>query len=305
MIRRILFTSLLTSPVSLAGPYSPAGGAPGSEAIHRTDSRIVKWASGFLPVEYGTEVDSEWKTPAKAIGPAADDVYHIVCLGNGGRITMYFPNPIRDGAGADFAVFENAFNHTFLELAFVEVSSDGSNFFRFSSTSLTPSVVGAFGSVDPTNVDGLAGKYKVGYGTPFDLDDLAVSPLLDKQRIRFVRIVDIIGDGATKDSANRPIYDPTPTVGSGGFDLDAIGVIHQNDGPFRIMKSQPAETDFEIEWESNPGSRYRLETSVNMSGPSDWTPLREVNGSTTSGVTSLLTPKGTDPRRFWRLVRID
>ncbi|MGD9504757.1 MAG: PEP-CTERM sorting domain-containing protein, partial [Syntrophobacteraceae bacterium] len=137
-------------------------------------------------------------------------------------------NGIGDGDGWDFAVFENSFNDTFLELAYVEVSSDGVNFFRFSNDSLTASAVGAFGAVDPTNIDGLAGKYKQGYGTPFDLAELAgVSDLLDIYNIYYVRIVDIIGDGTYLDSSGDPIYDPYNTVGSGGFDLDAIGVIHE------------------------------------------------------------------------------
>ena len=41
-----------------------------------------------------------------------------------------------------------------------------------------------------------------------------------------MRIVDIVGNGTALDSAGRPIYDPYPTTGSAGFDLDAVGVIH-------------------------------------------------------------------------------
>jgi hypothetical protein len=43
----------------------------------------------------------------------------------------------------------------------------------------------------------------------------------------YVRIVDIKGNGSAKDSSNRPIYDPYPTSGSAGFDLEAVGVINQ------------------------------------------------------------------------------
>jgi hypothetical protein len=38
-------------------------------------------------------------------------------------------------------------------------------------------------------------------------------------------VVDIVGDGAALDSFGHPIYDPTPTIGTGGFDLDAIAVL--------------------------------------------------------------------------------
>ena len=68
-------------------------------------------------------------------------------------------------------MFENGFADNFLELAFVEVSSNGIDFVRFPDESLTQTTtqVGSFGSLDPTNIDGLAGKYRVGFGTPFDL----------------------------------------------------------------------------------------------------------------------------------------
>ena len=94
------------------------------------------------------------------------------------------------------------------------------------SNSLTSKPVGGFGAVDPTNLDGLAGKYKQGYGTPFDLDLLAGTPGLNVNQVKYVRIVDTVGNGTTLDSAGRPIDDPFPTTGSAGFDLDAVGVIH-------------------------------------------------------------------------------
>jgi hypothetical protein len=291
---KLRLLALLLPAVVHAGPY------PVNDSIAKDDARFVAWASGHSEVVYGTDVDAIWKTPVKATGPATNDVYDIVCLGNGGRITMYFPHPLRDGTGADFAVFENAVSATFLELAFVEVSSDGVNFFRFPNASLTASTVGAFGSVDPTNISGLAGKYQAGFGTPFDLAALADSPLLDKQRVGFVRIVDIIGSGTTKDSDNRPIYDPTPTIGSGGFDLEAIGAIHVNSGDFRMVRFALTESTAELEWESNPGSSYRLEHSGDLD---EWQPLETVAGTVNRGRTfrSVAVPGGSG--HFWRVVR--
>ena len=86
-----------------------------------------------------------------------------------------------------------------------------------------------FGNIDPTDVDGLAGKYRQGFGTPFDLEALAsksavLSGHVDLMQISHVRIIDIIGDGSRLDGQGEPIYDPYPTTGSAGFDLDAIGV---------------------------------------------------------------------------------
>ena len=148
-------------------------------------------------------------------------------LGRSGQITLSFSTPIRNGFGSDFAVFENSFSDTFLELAYVEVSSDGSNFFRFENDSLTPSPVAAFGEVDPTNVHNLAGKYRRGQGTPFDLDDLrGISPLLNTAAVTHVRVVDVVGDGTALDTSGDVIYDPSPTLGSAGFDLDGVGVLN-------------------------------------------------------------------------------
>jgi len=208
-----------------AGPFDPAAGQPGSLAVHMSDPAFIGWATGWQDYNVGTDVNVQWQTPVKALGPAKGDSFDIVCLGNGGSIVLTFDRPIADGPGWDFAVFENAFNDTFLELAYVEVSTNGIDYFRFPNESLTPSPVGAFGAVDPTNISGLASKYRQGWGTPFDLSILAgISPLLNIRWVPFVRIVDIIGDGTYLDSYGRPIYDPHPTVGSGGFDLDAIGV---------------------------------------------------------------------------------
>ncbi len=293
---------LLLPAALIAGPYPPAAGVAGSDAISKDDPRFIAWANGYSEVHYGSDVDTVWRTPGKALGPATSDVYDIVCLGNGGRIVLFFPHPIRDGEGPDFAVFENAVTNTFLELAFVEVSSDGANFVRFPNASLTANPVGAFGIVDPTNLSGLAGKHRVGFGTPFDLASLPADAPLDRENIRFVRIVDIIGDGKTKDSEDRPIYDPTPTVGSGGFDLDAIGVIHQNNGVFAVTAAGIDGDVFRVEWQSNPGSSYRIETSTTLDG---WQPAATMSGNPAGAATVWTTPLPGDPKRFWRVVRLD
>jgi hypothetical protein len=55
---------------------------------------------------------------------------------------------------------------------------------------------------------------------------------LDIQNITHIRIIDVVGcvqpAYATYDQNNGIVNDPWPTeFGSGGFDLDAVGVIHQ------------------------------------------------------------------------------
>ena len=275
----------------------------GSTHCPKTKSAVVGRAqttpSGAQKVGWGTTGAA---LSQKAYGSATTDYSHIVCLGDDGRITLYFPHPVKDGPGADFAVFENSFSDTFLELAFVEVSSDGVNFFRFPSASLTAGLVGSFGTIDPTNLSGLAGKYRGGFGTPFDLASLPFSPQLDKNHIPFIRLIDIRGNGSAKDSDNRPIYDPHPTTGSAGFDLDAIGVIHRNSTDLRMIRSGIAGNAFEIEWQSNPASSYRIETSF---GLNSWTPLEIIAARPDRGTTLRSLARSSDPARFWRVVRID
>ena len=221
-----LAAALALAATAHAGPFAPAAGEAGSTAIIQSSSSFVGWATGYLDYQPGPNVDAGFQTPAKALGAATGDPTDVVVLGDSGRITLTFGSFITNGTGADFAVFENSFSNTFLELAWVEVSSNGTDYFRFPNFSLTQNAIGAFGSLDPTNLDGLAGKYRGGYGTPFDLDILKTVPGLDVNAVRYVRIVDIVADGTALDSMDRPIYDPHHTVGSGGFDLDAVGVIH-------------------------------------------------------------------------------
>lgn len=78
----------------------------------------------------------------------------------------------------------------------------------------------------------LAGKYIAGYGTPFDLSELAgVSPYLNVNDVTEVRITDVVGSidplYGTRDSLGNLINDPFPTpFTSSGFDLNGIGVIN-------------------------------------------------------------------------------
>ncbi len=225
-----------------AGPFAPAAGQPGSNAISKDSTSITHWATGYLDYQSGTDLADTWMDPTKALGAAAGGSGDIVSLGNGGSITLTFGGSIFNGAGADFAIFENGFSDTFLELARVEVSSNGVDFFRFPAYSLTPGPVSAFGSVDPTNLGGLpvpgstdtfyegfAGKYRAGFGTPFDLSALAGTAGLDLDMVQFVRIVDVLGNGTEFDDfpgTPNLIYDPYKTIGSAGFDLDAVGVMH-------------------------------------------------------------------------------
>jgi hypothetical protein len=216
---------------TLQAAFPPAAGQPGSDALAADDPAIVAWAGAVEAVSWGADLDDTWHHPELALGPAGVDAMSVVPLGNGGALTVRFAPPFRDGQGADLAVFENGLNDTFLEVARVEVSSDGVTFVRFDSVYLGEQPVGPYAGHDPTSFFGLAGRHREGYGTPFDLAELANRPevasgALDLQAVAFVRVADVVGDGSELDGFGHPIYDPTPTWGSAGFDLDGIAALH-------------------------------------------------------------------------------
>lgn len=214
-------------------------GSANSTALHKDNSAFVAWAKecsvtrGYKNISNQSLGFATVGGESMAIGPVGNGV---VSLGDGGSAILTFQHPIKNGEGFDFAIFENAFNDTFLELAFVEVSSDGTNYVRFPATSNTQntSQIGPFDNVgEASKINNLAGKYKVNYGTPFDLNELSENGLLDINAITHIKIIDVVGSinplYASYDNNNNIINDPFPTgFDSGGFDLDAIGVIHQN-----------------------------------------------------------------------------
>ena len=232
---------LLCSTVSMhAQSYAPAAGQFNSTAMRKDSSAFKSWATtcsvsrGLQDVSTPSLGAASAGEPSLACG--ASDINGIVSLGDGGSATCTFQYPIINGPGFDFAVFENAFDDRFLELAFVEVSSNGVDYVRFPAQSLmqTDTQIGPFEAVgDATKLHNLAGKYRQNYGTPFDLEELAGNPILDIQAIKYVKIIDVVGSidpqFARYDSKNTPINDPYPTAFiNGGFDIDAIGIIHEN-----------------------------------------------------------------------------
>jgi hypothetical protein len=229
------------------GPFAPPAGEIGTTAIHKDSSAFVAWAThcqvvrGYQDIQQPHLGLASTGEPEFAVGKAGTQP--TVSLGDGGSATLTFSQPIVNGEGWDFAVFENAFLNTFLELAFVEVSSDGTNFFRFPATSLTPNEVqvGSFGEVDATHINNLAGKYQANYGTPFDLAELEGIAGLDINGITHIKIIDVVGSinplYASYDAQGNIINDPYPTAfAQGGFDLDAIGVIHQQ--PLNVAENK-------------------------------------------------------------------
>jgi len=240
------------------------------------------WATEVVSYQPAPGLAAQWSDPNMALGPVTGSNVDIVSLGDlsqqqisqgalPGHITLLFSEPIRQGKGYDFVVFENGFvssanwgngivaGQMFAELGYVEVSSNGEDFVRFPAVSLTAEPVDfSFGTIEVGSIYNLAGKHPNAYGictgTPFDLREIAddpdvVSGLVDINDIKYVRIVDIPGSGDFYDEAvkhidpntwpvwdyyanNHPIYDPwdtssVPLYPSGGFDLEAIGVLEE------------------------------------------------------------------------------
>lgn len=228
----------------LAQSYAPPANVSGTTAIHKDSSAIVAWAThidlsrGYLDIQDTNFVingsnKASFGNETNALYYAEGNQTSVVSLGDSGVATLGFDWPIFDGPGPDFAVFENSFDHQYLELAFVEVSSDGMNFVRFPNHSETQTLtqISGFGYLQAERLHNLAGKYKSSYGTPFDLSELSDSLSLDINNVRFVRVVDVvgsIGEKANFDSQGNKVNDPYPTnYETGGFDLDGVGVMHQ------------------------------------------------------------------------------
>lgn len=239
-----LFISLFITFSILAQPYAPAAGEEGSTAIPFDDPSFVSWATnvevirGYINIEdttvyYQDSNKATFGEPENAVGTASNITTDAVSLGDSGIAIVTFNQYITNGPGYDFAVFENGITDEFLELAHVEVSSDGINYVRFPSHSLTQTEtpVGSFGSLNPVEIHNLAGKYRVGFGTPFDLEELKDSPMLDVEKITHVKIIDVVGalgEKGTFDSYGNKVNDLFPTpFNTGGFDLNGVGVINE------------------------------------------------------------------------------
>ena len=232
---------LLFSLLGILASTQPAAAGPFNDPGHPIGA-MVAWATsvdeivrGPLDIAAPGMGDASFGTPANVIGPATGDPLDTLSLGDGGSITVYLESGIGNGQNDDFAIFENGFfdlNGLFAELAYVEVASNGVDFARFDSDALNPFPVSSFDTLDPSDYHGLAGRHEAGIGTGFDLADLISDPLVasgtvDITDVRYVRLVDVVGDGSTVDGAGNPIQDPYPTAfASGGFDLEAVGVIH-------------------------------------------------------------------------------
>ncbi|MEM8910907.1 MAG: PEP-CTERM sorting domain-containing protein [Planctomycetota bacterium] len=265
---KVFLSTVLGSCVSAACCHAGIYSGP-TDTTNPIDGAIVSGDSRF--VQWADTIDETRTMFGPEGSPSIDQTGGFNSLGDlsageiaggdsPGFLTVTFPTGIRNGFGADFAVFENfgAFfsePFRFAELAYVEVSTNGTDFARFPSIStntesdLNTDFGRGFAGVDVTNVFNLAGKHEDGFGTPFDLANLIADPLvsngsLNLDDIQFVRLVDIPGSGDFLDSQGNGILDPWLTSGTGGFDFRlgeglGVGVINAvaipEPGPFVVI----------------------------------------------------------------------
>jgi hypothetical protein len=264
-----LFMLALVAIRAQAGPYSGPTDTTNAidPAIPSKSPLFAEWANAIDPArtQFAPRGSSTISlTGTNSLGDL--DAAEIAADATPGYLTVTFPRGIRNGAGADFAVFENGFafgspNGLFAEFAYVEASTNGVDFARFPSiyTNTSPvAVSGPFAGFDTTNIYNLAGKHAAGFGTPFNLDDLATDPLVASgavklANIKYLKLVDIPGNGAFLDSMGNGILDNWLTVGSGGFDFrlpigQGVGVI--NAVPEPVASIAMLLTAAPIAWQS-------------------------------------------------------
>lgn len=277
---------LFNGIIGFTQSYAPHAGQPGSTAIHKDSNVFVGWATGVSVQRGYIQIDDTTKTfggsnratfgeDSLVFGKPNGTTTRAISLGDSGTAIVTFDLDIANGAGWDFAIFENGVTDNFLELATVSVSSDGVHFFEFPSHSEIPFLTqtASFGSTDCRYIHNLAGKYKLNYGTPFDLEDITDDPMLDKDAIKYIKITDVVGSinplYATHDSHGNIINDPYPTpFNTSGFDLTGVGIINgksltTNSVTYSSFSIYPTIVQQDIYISSNANFDYTL---INLEG---------------------------------------
>ena len=139
-----------------------------------------------------------------------------ITLGFGAKTNSYC---IVDGSGDDFVVTENAFyiegdqTRSYNEVAYVEASEDGANFFRFSS-----SVDSSFSLEELKRYTGFAGVLPE--GDRFDLNTLIKTHSLSSSfRACFIRIIDAGTQVSDADTSS-------PVSNGSGADINALQALN-------------------------------------------------------------------------------
>lgn len=197
----LVFCGLITSIFS---QFASQVGIVGCTAIKSDSSIIVAWTTG-CQVDRGYQniaspkIRASFGSPSNALGKS-DGPFGCVSLGYKGFAIVTYNRPIENSVRPDFTIFENGFisgvsGLAFLEIAFVEVSSDRKHFVRYPAVSnvLNTSQIGCFADTNCSLINNFAGKYIAEYGTPFDLEELKDEANLDVNIVRYINVIDVCG----------------------------------------------------------------------------------------------------------------
>jgi hypothetical protein len=279
----------------------------------------------------------------------------MLALGHGSSITVMFGGPIPNGPGWNFAVFENSFldssfalagrgggtnyvydnsgtnlvpvargyNFVWTKLAFVDVSSDDTNWARFPTTYLNTDVLfqatvpdspAHWLSQDATMIDGLAGRTALQYGMPFSLSVLTNNPnvrsgAVNLNNIRYIRFTDVVGDGSALDQYGNPIYSPyydgtqvpalvaAPDSATDGFCLRGVATLVVPTPT--ITSAQMAQSEFLIGVSGLISSQtYAVQSSANLI-VATWS--SETNFTASGNSLVLTNDIGTATKKFYRI----
>lgn len=182
-------------------------------------------------VSFRVGTDGGFGSYANVLGAPEGRGGGILSLGSGGQIVVQSDTPILNGPGADFIVYENATMILWLEYAEVSVSQDGMRYVPFSCAPRTMRVCSGAVVFNPpsSTPEGCAGatlagtfpspeppggysdeQLLAGGGVSFDLETVGLD------WIRFIKI---------RDLETQCVLDPPGNTS--GFDLEAIGILHQ------------------------------------------------------------------------------
>lgn len=201
-------------PVDGVSPDAGAPDAGPTQDARRFATRVVSFTPGE-GAGFGAErLPEVVEGPPHGRGANAGST-DVLSLGRGGVIVLGFDEELIDGDGPDLIVFENPFRAAdgtaFVETGVVAASEDGVDFHEWPCAADAPErgfpgcagVHPVFAS--PGNGIDATDPATAG-GDAFDLHDLGLA------RARFVRV---------RDSGKNTYLAPT-----GGFDLDAVSLVH-------------------------------------------------------------------------------
>lgn len=207
-------------------PSEPAAqdnnNTPTTPPTGSTGTPCQGFAQAVKEVHYGSGAGfGQGNFPDIVLGPphgagANSGSTNVLSLGNGGEIILDLGNcEAIDGTGADFIVFENAFNiggnpnDPYAELGIVGASEDGITFVDFPCHTSSYPYTGCAGwhpvYSNPSNSISPFDPATAG-GDAFDLHDIGLA------KARYIRIVDAGLSGGAG--------------GTAGFDLDAVSVVN-------------------------------------------------------------------------------